>query len=282
MRLEDETAVIRDGFPEAYADLAVAVTHLGGPTAITIIVAVLFWVGPRRESALVAGYTVAGLGLLMILKALFDMPRPPESVHLVEFDEDPYGFPSGHAFVATVVYGGLLVAYDRLREPAAVAGVVSLVVLISYTRLVLGYHYLSDVIVGAIVGAAFLAILFRFTPPDPRIGFGLGLVLVPIAAVLTGGSENTLLGMGAAIGGSVAVRYLSAIPPLRSPAEGVVLVAVGLAFLVAVSVLESAFVEPTFGLVGVVTSNTVLFAGLIFLPALVGRIQVSILDTAHS
>lgn len=94
------------------------------------------------------------------VKVLVDRPRP-------ELDEPiahAFGksFPSGHAMTATVGYGTLLLAFmplipPRRRRPA-VAAYVALVLLISASRLGLGVHYLSDVLGGIVLGAAWLCV----------------------------------------------------------------------------------------------------------------------------
>ena len=95
-----------------------------------------------------------------VVKILVDRPRP-------EFD-DPIthafgkSFPSGHAMSATVGYGTLLLAFlplipSRWRR-RTVVGYVLLVLLIAASRLGLGVHYLSDVLGGIVLGAAWLCV----------------------------------------------------------------------------------------------------------------------------
>ncbi len=94
------------------------------------------------------------------VKVLVDRPRP-------ELDEpitEAFGksFPSGHALSSTVGYGTLLLAFMPMIpprwRPRAVAAYVALVLLISASRLGLGVHYLSDVLGGIVLGAAWLCI----------------------------------------------------------------------------------------------------------------------------
>ena len=269
MRLEGPSETIRNAYPAEYADLAVVVTDLGGTTVLMMLVALSFWLGRRRQSALLASHAVAGLGLILLLKALFAMPRPPEEVFLVSMDDDPYGFPSGHAFAAVIVYGGLLVAYDRVRDPAAVAGVASVVVLISLSRVVLGFHYLGDVIVGAALGVAFLAVMFS-TVTEPRVGFTVGLLLAMLALVVTGGVEETLLGVGAAVGGLIGTWRLKPLASPRSRFEGGFLAVTGLFFLVGVRTIESWIGVHD---VATVVVYAMLVAGIFLLPTALDRID---------
>ena len=94
------------------------------------------------------------------VKVFVDRPRP-------ELDEpitEAFGksFPSGHAMSSTVGYGTLLLAFMPLIpprwRPRAVAGYLVLVLLIAASRLGLGVHYLSDVLGGIVLGAAWLCI----------------------------------------------------------------------------------------------------------------------------
>lgn len=71
-------------------------------------------------------------------------------------------FPSGHAMSATVAYGALLLILLPLvpaaRRRLAIGATVGLVVLIGFTRLALGVHYITDVLGGFALGAAWLAL----------------------------------------------------------------------------------------------------------------------------
>ncbi|WP_254524814.1 phosphatase PAP2 family protein [Natrinema caseinilyticum] len=241
MRLEDGSATLRNAIPAEYGEFVAVVTELGGTTVLTLLLAVLFWCSDRRRSALVISYAVAGLGLLLSIKTLMALPRPPEDAMLValEGERDGYGFPSGHAFAATVVYGGLVAAYDRLGDWRAVAGASTLVAAVSLSRVVLGVHYLGDVIVGVALGIAFVIAMNRLTGGDPTNGFTIAVCLSIPAVFIVGGTEDALLGLGGSVGGLVASRRLAALPELRSRLEGGVLVGVGGSFVAVVRELES-------------------------------------------
>jgi undecaprenyl-diphosphatase len=96
-------------------------------------------------------YFAAG-GIANVLKDVFDRPRPSlvdPAVHpLVEVPHS-YAMPSGHAasaFGAAVAVG---LVHRRLHAPLLL-----LAALIGISRVWLGVHYLSDVLVGAAIGAA--------------------------------------------------------------------------------------------------------------------------------
>ncbi|WP_049890151.1 phosphatase PAP2 family protein [Natronorubrum sulfidifaciens] len=270
MRLADESAVIRDAIPAEYADVVVMLTELGGVSVLMGLLALLFWWGDRRRSALVISYAIAGLAFLLALKSLLELPRPPEDAMLVALpgEREGYGFPSGHAFAATVVYGGLLSVSDRAREPWAVVGVGALIVAISLSRVVLGVHYLGDVIVGAILGVVFIAAMNRLTRGVPAAGFTVALVLAVPAVYVTGASEDTLLAVGGAVGGLLTAGRIDQLPDLRSRLEGVVLAVVGGGVVAGLQVVES--------LVGttpvLVALYAVLVAWIVVAPIIVSRL----------
>lgn len=271
MRLEAQSATLRDAYPAEYADLAVFVTDLGGTTVLMILLAGLFWLSRRRESALVLSYAFAGVGFVLALKVALDMPRPPDEVFLVPLDDDRYGFPSGHAFAATIVYGGILSAFELTRNRVAVLVVASLVAAISLSRVVIGFHYLGDVIAGVAIGIAFLAVMSRVCRGRPKRGFALGIGTAVLAFGLAGADSYTLLALGGSIGGLVGATQLQALPELRSRFEGAVLVVVGSAFVGGLRTLESSVTafEPA-----VVGLYAVLVVGLVLAPAAVGRLPL--------
>jgi membrane-associated phospholipid phosphatase len=109
---------------------------------------------------------VAALGIEILnplLKLLFQRPRPELAyVHL-----ETYSFPSGHAAGSAAIYGlvlYLLARYARMRwQVVAAVGYVVVVAIVGFSRLYLEVHYLSDVLAGTALGAAWAsACLFGY------------------------------------------------------------------------------------------------------------------------
>ena len=119
------------------------------------------WVLHRggRKLALFLAVTALGGGLVdTIVKIVVGRPRPEvDEPILTAFGNS---FPSGHSMQAVVCYGALLLVFLPLlegrRRTAAIAGTITLVVLIGVSRLTLGVHYVSDVLGGYVLGAAWL------------------------------------------------------------------------------------------------------------------------------
>jgi lipid A 4'-phosphatase len=135
---------------------------LGGPYIIaSALAAVAARLAGRIETAWRAAYVflaVAVSGLFAdIVKPIAGRARPKLlfSEHLYGFTgvgapADHWSFPSGHSVTAGALAVALSVLYPRLR-PAWIAAAL----LVGFSRLALDQHYLSDVLGGLYIGAAF-------------------------------------------------------------------------------------------------------------------------------
>jgi undecaprenyl-diphosphatase len=121
------------------------------------IAAVALWLTARRGAAIFVAVVMAGEAVLeAVAKLAVGRDRP------VFADPVAHGagnsFPSGHALTAVVAFGLLVLLVPRRYK--VVAGVVGALaaLLVSYSRLALGVHYLSDVVGAWLLGAAWLAL----------------------------------------------------------------------------------------------------------------------------
>lgn len=138
------------------------ITHLGRPVTLGVVVSiasVFVWRRGQRRLAVFLVVTVVGGGLVdSAVKILVDRPRPVVD-HPVA---TAWGksFPSGHAMSSTVTYGALLLTFLPVlpgrRRAAAVVATAALVLVIGSSRLILGVHFLTDVIGGYVLGLAWL------------------------------------------------------------------------------------------------------------------------------
>ncbi|MEP6912793.1 MAG: phosphatase PAP2 family protein, partial [bacterium] len=102
-----------------------------------------------------------GMLLNAVLKIAFNRHRPSfnDSVgHLAS-----YSFPSGHTMAATVLYGALAAfAIHQLKDwrwrVLSVLLASLMIILIGFSRIYLGAHYLSDVLAASAEGLAWLAL----------------------------------------------------------------------------------------------------------------------------
>jgi membrane-associated phospholipid phosphatase len=203
-----------------------AVTQLADPWFVFSVLSILYiwpaWGIQRAEAARLFSLSLLAAALVLTLKVGFAVPRPPgssvatvpgwlpwpvdELFHRVAAS-DGFGFPSGHATGGVVLYGGLaaVLEWGRRRTRVAIAVVLALAVMCS--RLVLGVHFLVDVVAGGVLGSAILWIgLRRGTPTHV---FGVATVVAIVGGILAASqgypaeTHDAAIGAGSAVGGAI-------------------------------------------------------------------------------
>lgn len=284
------------------AVLVALLTQFGDLWFLLTVVALPYWfadVAPwvgrglaRERMAVVVALLAGAITLLVTLKAVFAVPRPPgfDVAPAVEFlptaampvyawmaTASGYSFPSGHALGSTIVFGGLAwgVRVGRLRTRVAVAAV--LVALVAASRVLLGLHYLVDVAVGVTVGLAYLAVVLGLLR-DPGRSFALAAAISAIGLAVTGWTFDAAGAAGLAVGLTATWYWLGDDLVALSPtwSGSVATLALGLAVAVTVLVVALAVAVPTWvvAVVGAVLGGLLLalpLAGERFGPVLGGR-----------
>ena len=159
------------------------VTWLGATVtvlSVSVALGVLEWVERRRLAVLAfLVMVVAGQNLIAnLVKVLVDRERPPVP-HLAS--SSGFSFPSGHTAAAAATWAAVALVLGRGR-PLPVkawlgAGAALLTVAVAASRVLLGVHWLTDVIGGAALGfgwfvvcsVAFGGALLQFGAPAERV-----------------------------------------------------------------------------------------------------------------
>jgi membrane-associated phospholipid phosphatase len=108
------------------------------------------WLPLAALCATLAAGTAATVTAL--LKDLTDRARPPlagPGVHTLIGVPDSSSFPSGHAATAFAAATAVGLLHPRLRAP-----LLALAAMVALSRVYLGVHYWSDVLVGSLLGTA--------------------------------------------------------------------------------------------------------------------------------
>ena len=113
---------------------------------------VLLFGGPERFAALLATATAVGCGIALFLKLkrAFGRKRPcamEPHCWATLLPPDQFSFPSGHTITAFAVAVSLSAFYPELA-----AGLFFCAVSVAASRILLGMHFLSDVVAGAAIG----------------------------------------------------------------------------------------------------------------------------------
>jgi membrane-associated phospholipid phosphatase len=163
-------------------------TTLLGDTAVmvvhTLVACALLWAwGSRREAGVLAAAMVVGPAVSATLKALLARPRPPVAQALIAMPGNG-SLPSGHALAGLLFYGTLaLFVLARARRgagrgPASIAGVrpmgavllLTVGLAIGVSRVVLGVHWATDVLLGWVIASGLLAAVWRVMAPGGAAG----------------------------------------------------------------------------------------------------------------
>jgi len=238
------------------------ITLIGDAWFVLVGLALFYWLGPhynkafRAVAVFVIGFAVVGLAVVVTIKTTVALPRPsttpldPTTLPAVigpfvagELDASGFTFPSGHTVAATVVYGGLGLLLSVGRQRARYLVAASVILLVGFSRLVLGVHYPRDVIAGVAVGGVILAVGLTVgrdgerLRPDRLFGLAAVVALVGFGMASNGGHTRELTQAAIAVGTGAAgagiwhrwgARLIAAPPVSLSVSVGGLAVAGGL------------------------------------------------------
>jgi undecaprenyl-diphosphatase len=145
-------------------DVLQAITFLGKPPflALVCIATGVFLLWRKRVHLTVYLVTTVLIGGLIDTWVKLAVGRERPSLEHPVATAFGKSFPSGHAMSSTIAYGALLLILLPLIPPArrrlAIGGTIAFLLLIGFTRLALGVHYITDVLGGYALGAAWLAL----------------------------------------------------------------------------------------------------------------------------
>ena len=143
--------------------IMIFLTYLGDAGIVWIVLSVLFLIFKKTRKTGIMTSTALIFDLLTVnvfLKNLVARTRPYEVIEgltiLIEKQSD-FSFPSGH----TAASFGFVSVLWFSKNKKLWAPLTLLAILISYTRLYVGVHYMTDVLGGALVGTlcGFFAVL---------------------------------------------------------------------------------------------------------------------------
>ena len=140
--------------------VATLLSFLGSIKGLIVVSFFLVFILKSNKQRIFLFLDLIGSGLIInITKNIFLRERPIIGQNLLA----DYSFPSGHTFIAISFYGFLLYLvmkdkesnYKRLKEGV----LLFLIITIPLSRLILGVHYLTDVLGGITLGLAYLFFL---------------------------------------------------------------------------------------------------------------------------
>lgn len=143
------------------------ITMLGGVIGVALGAVILWRRGKGLALWMILTFAIAGL-INLFFKYLIARDRPFDACEKILnlAGEDGYSFPSGHSLtagvIATFLFYGLLSSKQKVGTKIAGGVTICLYpLLIAFSRMVLGAHYLTDTIAGIILGVSLALISIK-------------------------------------------------------------------------------------------------------------------------
>lgn len=206
-----EFDLIREFVPESLAVVFALLTQLGDIWFVTLLLVVAFIRFDRDRIVTVAGLVMGAVALVLACKYAFALPRPNRPlvalgavpplvrpVYEVTAYATGYGFPSGHAVVTTAAYLPLAEAVPVSTRRRRYGIAVSIITVVGLSRVVLGVHYLVDVLAGVVLAGVFLLvarrIMARYPDDDhPTVALSLAVALAAVGIPVTDAHVDALM-----------------------------------------------------------------------------------------
>lgn len=132
------------------------ITEIGGLIGFLVIAFLVFMTDKEKNIFWNMVIAVAiNFVFIIFLKAIILRPRPESPI--TALNEPLSSFPSGHSSRAFTMFGVLASFYKEY-----IIGFYLIAILIAFSRLYLGVHYLSDVIFGSLIGVIIAQLVVKY------------------------------------------------------------------------------------------------------------------------
>lgn len=193
--------------------LMLIITFVGNPAFWFIVATFIYWQGRRKDSFFLMTLVMCVAALVGVLKPMIARLRPSAEefrvltgdlsyVHFAEYN-NMYSFPSGHAAMIASAYSYFANFVSKRKKSILIV----LVLIVAFSRMYLGAHFISDVIAGLVLGYFIGKGMFLiydkakeedFSKIDSNIEFATIALMVVLFAVFV---SYQPLGLTAAVAG---------------------------------------------------------------------------------
>ena len=140
------------------------VTNFGGAIILGIItILILILIKNKRIDLSVLINLCSVTVLNLVLKSILQRPRPNEYRII---NETGYSFPSGHSMISMAFYGFIIyLIYKNIKNKylkwISIILLSILILMIGFSRIYLGVHYVSDVLAGFLFSISYLIVYIK-------------------------------------------------------------------------------------------------------------------------
>jgi len=130
------------------------ITWLGEILVYIGMLLLLYYLWDKKKTYRIMSLLITSTVVNVSTKAIFRLERPPEYQHYEPINEKSSGLPSGHAQNSTTFWGMLGIFLKKVMIVFSIL----LPLLIGFSRIYLGVHWFTDVIMGYGIGLIILAL----------------------------------------------------------------------------------------------------------------------------
>ncbi|VEU80659.1 phosphatase PAP2 family protein [Haploplasma axanthum] len=138
------------------------ITQIGSSYFFIVLVVLLYWLVDKRFAYKFFFAFVGSALFNSIFKVIVKRVRPYTYEGITDIFETTHGysFPSGHSQATGVIYYSMMDEYGKKNK--VVKGLlIATLILVPFSRVYLGQHFLTDVLVGALIGLIVSHFMFK-------------------------------------------------------------------------------------------------------------------------
>lgn len=140
------------------------VTNFGGSIILGLITILILILIKNKKIGLIVLINLCSVTVLnLFLKSILQRPRPNEYRII---NETGYSFPSGHSMISMAFYGFIIyLIYKNIKNKylkwISIILLSILILMIGFSRIYLGVHYVSDVLAGFLFSISYLIVYIK-------------------------------------------------------------------------------------------------------------------------
>ena len=140
------------------------ITNFGGAIILGLITILILILIKNKKIGLSVLINLCSVTVLnLVLKSILQRPRPNEYRII---NETGYSFPSGHSMISMAFYGFIIyLIYKNIKNKylkwISIILLSILILMIGFSRIYLGVHYVSDVLAGFLFSFSYLIVYIK-------------------------------------------------------------------------------------------------------------------------
>jgi len=144
------------GFTSCFMLIQIIFEPIYAVIALVLLSLLLYYKKYKEESFVLVVSSIISAGMIPLLKEIIQRARPEKII------ESGFSFPSGHATISIIIFGFLiyfsLKNFKKIMQVPAIIFSIFMILLIGFSRLGLGVHWVTDILGGYMLGTIILLV----------------------------------------------------------------------------------------------------------------------------